>query len=172
MPTNLNANFYEVIACMNEARFIDSSYVMTGTPIQQWHWEFGDGNTSSDQHPVHIYSAPGNYAVRLIVFNSNCSDTLIKNIYIWPAPSVDYTFVAGCVDDTSFFNSTTSIISGTLQQYIWDFGDTTSNIFTSTAQHVSQLQDRLRLLYMWNQIMVAEILYKRFYCRGSNPEQT
>ncbi|MBK6642943.1 MAG: PKD domain-containing protein [Bacteroidetes bacterium] len=86
MPTNLNANFYEVIACMNEARFIDSSYVMTGTPIQQWHWEFGDGNTSSDQHPVHIYSAPGNYAVRLIVFNSNCSDTLIKNIYIWPAP--------------------------------------------------------------------------------------
>jgi gliding motility-associated-like protein len=136
MPTNLNANFYEVIACMNEARFIDSSFVLTGTPIQQWHWEFGDGNTSSDQHPVHIYSAPGNYSVRLIVFNSNCSDTLERNIYIWPAPVVDFSFVPGCIDDNSYFNSTSSIISGTLQQFIWDFGDTTSNVFTSNAQHV------------------------------------
>ena len=136
MPTNLNANFYEVVACQNEARFIDSSYVITGSPIQQWLWDFGDGNTSADQHPVHIYNAPGNYTVQLIVFNSNCSDTLLRNIYIWPAPEVDFTYIAGCVDDTSQFSSTTTIISGTLQQYIWDFGDTTSNVFTADAQHV------------------------------------
>ena len=28
-------------------------------------WDFGDGTTSADQHPVHTYSAPGTYVVRL-----------------------------------------------------------------------------------------------------------
>ena len=32
-----------------------------------WHWDFGDGRTSTDQHPVHSYSEPGKYVVVLRV---------------------------------------------------------------------------------------------------------
>lgn len=32
-------------------------------------WDFGDGTSSNDQHPEHIYAAPGNYQVRLAVEN-------------------------------------------------------------------------------------------------------
>jgi outer membrane protein assembly factor BamB len=32
-----------------------------------WHWDFGDGQTSDEQNPIHIYSSPGRYTVILTV---------------------------------------------------------------------------------------------------------
>lgn len=39
----------------------------TGGP-DSFHWDFGDGNTSSQEHPSHVYSLPGDYPVELTVF--------------------------------------------------------------------------------------------------------
>lgn len=39
--------------------------------VTHWLWEFGDGETSTAQNPVHTYAAPGNYVVRLSVFGPN-----------------------------------------------------------------------------------------------------
>jgi len=44
-------------------QFTDTS---AGDPTA-WSWSFGDGATSTDQHPVHTYTAPGNYTVALSV---------------------------------------------------------------------------------------------------------
>ena len=41
--------------------FTDTSY---GCPTF-WRWDFGDGTTSSDRHPVHVYGSPGTYSVTL-----------------------------------------------------------------------------------------------------------
>lgn len=38
--------------------------------ITQWSWDFGDGATSSDQNPMHVYAASGNYDVELTVTDS------------------------------------------------------------------------------------------------------
>jgi len=35
--------------------------------ITSWLWEFGDGNTSGEQHPVHIYTTNGTYDVGLTI---------------------------------------------------------------------------------------------------------
>ena len=43
-----------------------------------WLWEFGDGSTSSDQNPRHIYLHEGAYDVRLTVTNQYGSDSLLK----------------------------------------------------------------------------------------------
>ena len=48
-----------------------------------WNWNFGDGNTSTLQNPVHTYTALGNYTVRLVVTNNlGCTDTLTRVNYI------------------------------------------------------------------------------------------
>jgi len=41
-----------------------------------WHWDFGDGNTSIEQNPTHVYETPGNYTVTLNVTDDsgNSSD--------------------------------------------------------------------------------------------------
>jgi hypothetical protein len=43
-------------------------------------WEFGDDSTSTEETPVHLYSAPGNYDVTLTVTNDCGSNTITTNI--------------------------------------------------------------------------------------------
>ena len=59
-------------------RFTDTS---TGE-ITVWSWSFGDGNTSTEQNPVHTYGAPGNYTVNLTVSTGTGSDTFSRPGYI------------------------------------------------------------------------------------------
>ena len=43
-------------------------------------WDFGDGTTSTDENPLHIYSNSGNYTVSLTVYtNSNCNQETITH---------------------------------------------------------------------------------------------
>ncbi|MFH1005428.1 MAG: PKD domain-containing protein [Bacteroidota bacterium] len=45
--------------------------------VVQWNWDFGDGNTSSKQHPLHIYNDTGTYIVTLnIMSDRECRDTV------------------------------------------------------------------------------------------------
>jgi PKD repeat protein len=49
-----------------------------------WEWEFNGGTpeTSTEQNPVILYDTPGDYDVKLIVFNTYGSDTILKPDYI------------------------------------------------------------------------------------------
>ena len=58
--------------------FINLSY---GNP-DAWFWNFGDGNTSKEKNPVHVYKEPGAYKVRLTAHEGSeysyyTSDTLV-----------------------------------------------------------------------------------------------
>jgi serine protease len=46
--------------------FTDRSFDSDGN-IAAWSWEFGDGGTSTEQHPSHTYTADGKYTVKLTV---------------------------------------------------------------------------------------------------------
>ncbi len=43
-----------------------------------WAWDFGDGDTSTEQHPSHTYATPGTYGVSLTASNSEGSDDEVK----------------------------------------------------------------------------------------------
>ena len=47
-----------------------------------WAWDFGDGNTSNMQHPLHLYAAIGTYNTCLTVTNVAGSDTYCENVQI------------------------------------------------------------------------------------------
>ena len=52
-------------------QFNDSS-----TNATSWNWNFGDGNNSTEQNPVHTFSSAGNYTVNLTASNANGTDSL------------------------------------------------------------------------------------------------
>lgn len=58
--------------------FVDTSI---GSPTS-WAWNFGDGSTSTEQNPTHVYTEYGTYSVSLTVSNGAGSDILIKPGYI------------------------------------------------------------------------------------------
>ena len=64
-----------------EVQFSDVS-VPGASKIATWLWDFGDGGSSAEQHPVHIYSAAAVYDVYLTVRNTNGTDTALKLGYI------------------------------------------------------------------------------------------
>jgi PKD repeat protein len=48
-----------------------------------WEWDFGDGNISNKQHPVHMYRVPGEYNVVLRILSEFlCSDSIVKTVTI------------------------------------------------------------------------------------------
>jgi carboxypeptidase T len=76
-PTPPTADFtvVENTICAGESvAFTDFS---TGIP-SSWSWDFGDGNSSTQQSPVHTYATAGTYSVSLTVSNSEGSNTLTE----------------------------------------------------------------------------------------------
>lgn len=49
-----------------QVSFADESYDKDGS-IVSWEWDFGDGSTSTEVEPSHIYTSEGNYTVTLTV---------------------------------------------------------------------------------------------------------
>src|SRR5512136_2457297 len=45
-------------------------------------WDFGDGASSTDINPVHVYEKPGKYTVTLTVTNDAGSDTMVRHNFI------------------------------------------------------------------------------------------
>ncbi|HAZ03434.1 MAG TPA: hypothetical protein DCY97_14875 [Marinilabiliales bacterium] len=64
----------------NEVTFTDSS----STNITSYLWNFGDGDTSVDMNPIHVYQNIGTYTVSLTVTDSTgyCSNSISKEVAI------------------------------------------------------------------------------------------
>ncbi len=102
-------------------RFTDAS---TGTPYHWW-WQFGDGTSSTEQNPVHIYERSGSYGVNLTIWTATGSARSG-----WPAE-----IEVGPDPRAPVVNFTMSRESGTAPLYVrftdcstdatswrWDFG--------------------------------------------------
>jgi PKD repeat protein len=50
--------------------------------VDSWSWDFGDGGTSTEQHPIHTYDGTGFYTVSLNVTGSGGADTITRTNYI------------------------------------------------------------------------------------------
>ena len=69
-------------SCFGYFEFTDLS---TDIP-QFWEWDFGDGNTSNEQNPVHIYENSGLYTATLTVTNVFGSDAYQVDIHYTDLP--------------------------------------------------------------------------------------
>jgi len=103
-----------------QVRFLDKS---ANLPTS-WQWDFGDGQTSGEENPVHLYVNEGTYTVTLTVKNNFGQDTKIRSnlIEVGKGPVVD--FIA---DKTTVgigrVVTFTDLSSNSPTSWVWDFGD-------------------------------------------------
>ena len=100
---------------------------------QQFYWNFGDGTTSTEISPEHLYSIPGTYTVSLIAVDSstcNISDTLTAVIIVADKPTADFSAAPQppVVNTAITF---TNLSSPDPVRFKWLFGDGDSLLTTS-----------------------------------------
>ena len=111
----------------NNFNFTSLSSIPSGE-IDLLTWNFGDNTFSSDSATSHTYSNTGPKTVSLIAMtDKGCMDTLKKNIFVNPTPTINFAFNDTCqmANITAVNQSTLS--SGTIGNYLWDFGDNSSS---------------------------------------------
>lgn len=89
--------------------------------VDEWLWNFGDGTTSTEANPVHIYRDTGYFQVKLMVVNNGCPDilTIPKFIHV-KGPIANFTSTLNCKNEGEVVFKDQSIIP---QTWSWDFGD-------------------------------------------------
>ena len=91
----------------------------------EWNWDFGDGNTSTDQNPMHTFSTAGEYTVNLTVSNEYGTDLKAATITvlektILPVANFSANPTSGRAPLNVKFTDTST---GTPTRWKWNFGD-------------------------------------------------
>lgn len=115
-------------------QFQDRTTTPTGTKVTGWKWDFGDGNTSTEQHPKHIYRTPGSFTVTLTITNDKgCTRLVTKPNYVdiiqGVVPTFNYDDPGVCSAPATLKFNNNSTGPGTLS-YSWDLGN---GVKTSTT---------------------------------------
>lgn len=103
---------------------------LSSSVVDNWDWEFGNGDVSGLKNPTYTYFDPGTYSISLTVSGPGGSDSEIKTEYITvteAAPVPDFTsdYTYGSAPLTVKF---TDMSVGTIDTWLWAFGDgSTSN---------------------------------------------
>lgn len=111
------------------------NFTGTSNDAITWSWDFGDGTTSNQQNPNHVYTDFGTYNVTLVVTNANGCENIISttNIeLIETEASVVNDQFSGCTPlSINLADNSTTVLP--ITNWLWQI-NTPSGVLTSTDQ--------------------------------------
>lgn len=131
-PENFSSNVTSGIAPLT-VQFI------TGDHAYGWDWNFGDGMYSDNRNPVHTYSKPGKYTVKLHSYDVGGQNMITKYHYITVTdpnvPLADFSanITSGPAPLVVLFTDTSTGPAST--SWLWDFGDGINSKHAMNATH-------------------------------------
>ena len=129
LPT---ANFTFVSACFGQVTTFTDASTIAGGSITTWSWNFGDpgsgaNNTSNIQNPTHTFSSSGPCTVTLTVTsNFGCQSTISIPVTVSPVPVAAFTAPPVCQGAVMQFTDNSTVTSGTITGWNWNFSNGTS----------------------------------------------
>ncbi len=135
------AQFSTVNVCdNNKAQFTDLSSIPASDILQSWTWNFGDGsplNTNQSIIGGYLYANPGSYNVQLLVVsNFGCFDFITKIIIVHPNPVANFNNTSVCNGNATQFTNSSTIASGSISTWSWNFGDGSPLNITQNPSHL------------------------------------
>ncbi len=127
------AQFSAVEVCVGDTTcFTDLSTVSSGVNVL-WSWNFGDtlsgaANISTQQNPCHIFTPDATYApvVFRVTTDMGCVNSISHNIDFFTLPVAAFSATKACVSDPTCFTDLSTINTGQIVGWIWNFGDAAS----------------------------------------------
>lgn len=113
----------------NAFSFTNASTISKGS-IKDYHWDFGDGNSSTSVSVnSHHYASEDTFTVRLIGMSGfGCNDTAFKQMVTFAQGQARFNIndSVQCFDQNGFAFDNTSAVKYGLLNHQWNFGDNTS----------------------------------------------
>ncbi len=120
----LVADFQANNVCLGSPVSFTNTSSITNGAITSYQWSFGNGGTSNQTNPVYTYTSAGSYSVMLIATsNKGCKDTVVKQVDIYPVPTVSFSANNVCYGNAVNFSSYANVNGGTITSYQWNFGN-------------------------------------------------
>ena len=124
-------------ACASDA--INFTDLSTATPgVDEWLWDFGDGNTSTQQNPSHTYADSGYFSVTVTAYNNKCPATSAAQVVHIKPPIAGFSYTVACPNgkQVNFVNQSkvNPAVYGP-ETYAWDFGDGNTSSSANPGSH-------------------------------------
>ncbi len=133
------ADFSHSALCSGQpVYFNDESSSDDVNPIIRYHWNFGDGNTSSRKSPGHTFTSPGTYQMQLCVTSLNgCTDTLHNNIEVDATPQAAAGNLNACTGVLHLLTDLSTAIGDNITSWEWKLD---SLVFSTSSPEIT-MQD-------------------------------
>ena len=170
------ANFNATEVCHNDITIFMDSSIGTSATVDQWSWNMGgsgtyvNGTSSTDDTTYYIYDNPGTYTVILTITDTNdCQHSDTNTVIVRPNP-MHFVSDSVCVGfnttliSTSISDPSYQTISGTIQSWDWEFGD---------SQDSCCVEDTIQHAYTTDGIYTAQLIVidsygcKRYHYKSS-----
>ncbi len=135
-----NGFIYTILdSCTGTVQFYGNS-AMSGT--LNWLWDFGDGNTSSLQNPVHTYTpANRSYPVKLEITSQSGCGLINRSKIVFPGglvATLGFDFESNCDARLVRFTNLSTIFPDTSAvRFVWNFDDGTTSGLTNPVHMFS-----------------------------------
>lgn len=131
---NATAAFTATTVCSNSPMQFTNNSLNAAT----YHWDFGVGaltnDTSNVVNPSYTYTNSGTYTVTLIASPGPCADTTTLVVNVNAGPQVAFLAPPVCLGGTTAFTDQSTVTTGSITNWHWDFGVTTLTNDTSNVQ--------------------------------------
>lgn len=120
--------------CITDSIKFTSTSNTNGRSAYLWSWDFGDGGTSSDINPAHLYNRADSFNVKFsLITDIGCiSDTVSKQVVLNAMPVANFSFSDPiCQTKDVTFTNGSSINKGTIVKWTWHMGDGTTKVDSS-----------------------------------------
>ncbi len=128
-------NFSKQNMCAGSA--VDFTSFNASGSIIGFAWDLGDGNSSSNPNPSHVYSTAAKYEVQLTVTSSNsCSNSTVQSIDIFNPPVADFALPAVtpiCTNQSYTLSNTSTFNPASNPTWEWRLNGT----LVPTQQHLN-----------------------------------
>lgn len=137
---------------------VTADFTATFNTGDAYTWDFGDGTTSEDQDPSHVYTEPGTYLVTLTITFCGFTDVYTEEYIVYELPTAYFNAdpYYGIVNaPTTFINESENAAS-----YLWDFGDGTFSTDLNASHIFTELGNQQVCLTAYNAAGCEDL-----YCR-------
>lgn len=126
-------DFIFTTACLGEnVSFTNLSVAPPWAQIQSSSWDFGDGNTTTQDNPSHLFQSAGLFPVTLTARAINgCEVSTTKQIVVNHPPQVSFSTPVLCASTPHQFEDLSSVSLSTIASWKWNF----SGLGSSTQQN-------------------------------------